>query len=254
MKISSNQWFRESVICMQDILNLFSCLFLGSLCRSWSWRLSVKKPIRRSRKTPSWLFEFRSWRPSCGTKSRWDVRIHVCLQARRPVFRDDLLSDTGGFTVKVLRITQFPVIVSPSKNSQFSADTLLKWRIYFSINFSLGFLFSPGSAPLPQEVITPLWSGGSVVGSFGFLYGSMFFIFAHPAELRPSHCPLLFLPSQFPLSDFLRCLFCFKLLSNLFCSGADEVCCESGPTGGNINPSTDFVSGQSSREFWHKCH
>lgn len=38
------------------------------------------------------------------------------------MFRDDLLSETGGFTVKVLRITQFPVIVSPSKNSQFSPE------------------------------------------------------------------------------------------------------------------------------------
>lgn len=251
MKIASNQWFRESVICMQDILNLFSCLFLGSLCRSWSWRLSVKKPIRRSRKTPSWLFEFRSWRPSCGTKSRWDVRIHVCLQARRPVFRDDLLSDTGGFTVKVLRS-----FLSSSLHQRIhSSRPTLSWSDgSTSVLISVLASCSHPAALLSLrrwlhlcEVVVLLWD------LLGFCMDQCL-IFAHPAELRPSHCPLLFLPSQFPLSDFLRCLFCFKLLSNLFCSGADEVCCESGPTGGNINPSTDFVSGQSSREFWHKCH
>lgn len=238
MKISSNQWFRESVICMQDILNLFSCLFLGSLCRSWSWRLSVKKPIRRSRKTPSWLFEFRSWRPSCGTKSRWDVRIHVRLQTYCESFTDHSV-----FCHR-LSIKEFTVLRSTLSWSDGSTSVLIS--VLASCSHPAALLSLRRWLHL-CEVVVLLWD------LLGFCMDQCF-IFAHPAELRPSHCPLLFLPSQFPLSDFLRCLFCFKLLSNLFCSGADEVCCESGPTGGNINPSTDFVSGQSSREFWHKCH
>lgn len=115
------------------------------------------------------------------------------------MFRDDLLSDTAGFTVKVLRITQFPVIVSPSKNSQFCG------RHSPEVTDLLQYEFQSWLLVLTRQRSSP--SGGDYTSVKWWFCCGIFWVFVW--------INVLFSPTQLN-SDLHTAHCCFSPLSFLF--------------------------------------